>query len=48
MLRGANQPVPEELMKYGATVKKKTHSEYGAFYKDNTEEMKKPTRITFD
>ncbi|KAL1835003.1 hypothetical protein VTK73DRAFT_6484 [Phialemonium thermophilum] len=34
ILRGANQPVPEELMKFGTTVKKKAHDTYGAFFKD--------------
>lgn len=48
MLKGANQPVPEELMKYGTTVKKKAHDAYGAFYKDTGGEMKKATKITFD
>ena len=47
ILRQANQPVPEELMKFGTTVKKKTHSTYGAFYKD-VDMTKKPTKITFD
>lgn len=49
VLKGANQPVPEELMKFGTTVKKKTHDAYGAFFKDNgSEPMKKATKITFD
>lgn len=49
MLKAANQPVPEELMKFGTTVKKKTHEAYGAFYKDLGQgEMKKATKITFD
>ncbi|KAK5135703.1 RNA-dependent ATPase [Meristemomyces frigidus] len=47
VLKAANQPVPEELMKYGTTVKKKGHDAYGAFYKD-TGDMKKATKITFD
>ncbi|EMC95919.1 hypothetical protein BAUCODRAFT_508764 [Baudoinia panamericana UAMH 10762] len=47
VLKAAGQPVPEELMKYGTTVKKKGHDAYGAFYKDTTE-MKKATKITFD
>lgn len=47
MLKAAGQPVPEELMKYGTTVKKKGHEAYGAFYKD-TEGMKAATKITFD
>ncbi|KNG50538.1 atp-dependent rna helicase dbp3 [Stemphylium lycopersici] len=43
----ANQPVPEELMKFGTTVKKKEHGAYGAFYKD-TDNTKAATKITFD
>jgi ATP-dependent RNA helicase DBP3 len=46
-LRGANQPVPESLLKFGTTVKKKTHDAYGAFYKD-VDPTKKATKITFD
>ena len=37
ILKAAKQPVPEELMKFGTTVKKKEHSAYGAFFKDNAE-----------
>ena len=49
VLKAANQPVPEELMKFGTTVKKKSHDAYGAFYKDvGAGEMKKATKITFD
>jgi ATP-dependent RNA helicase DBP3 len=49
VLKAANQPVPEELMKFGTTVKKKGHEAYGAFYKDiGAGEMKKATKITFD
>jgi ATP-dependent RNA helicase DBP3 len=40
--------VPEELMKFGTTVKKKAHEAYGAFYKDTGDTMKKATKITFD
>ena len=47
VLKAANQPVPEELMKFGTTVKKKEHGAYGAFYKD-TENAKAATKITFD
>lgn len=47
VLKAANQPVPEELLKFGTTVKKKTHDAYGAFYKDTTD-VKKATKITFD
>jgi ATP-dependent RNA helicase DBP3 len=47
VLKAANQPVPEELMKFGTTVKKKGHDTYGAFYKD-VDMTQKATRITFD
>ena len=47
ILKQAGQPVPDELMKFGTTVKKKTHSTYGAFFKD-VDMSKKPTKITFD
>lgn len=47
MLKKADQQVPEELMKFGTTVKKKGHDAYGAFYKD-TSDGKTATKITFD
>ncbi|KAI5210005.1 DEAD-domain-containing protein [Aureobasidium subglaciale] len=47
VLKGANQPVPENLMKFGTTVKKKAHDAYGAFYRDPGE-MKAATKVTFD
>jgi len=47
VLKAANQPVPDDLLKFGTTVKKKAHDAYGAFYKDPGE-MKKATKITFD
>ena len=47
MLKAANQQVPESLLKFGTTVKKKAHDAYGAFYKD-LGEPKKATKITFD
>jgi ATP-dependent RNA helicase DBP3 len=34
-------------MKFGTTVKKKSHDTYGAFYKD-VDMTQKSTRITFD
>ncbi|GAN10391.1 DEAD-domain-containing protein [Mucor ambiguus] len=48
VLKQANMEVPEELMAFGTTVKKKTHSAYGAFYKDTGGEVKKATKIVFD
>ena len=47
MLKAANQSVPEELLKFGTTVKKKTHEAYGAFYRDTGAEGKKATKIVF-
>ncbi|CAK4032172.1 ATP-dependent RNA helicase dbp3 [Lecanosticta acicola] len=47
VLKKAEQPVPEELLKFGTTVKKKSHDAYGAFYKDPAD-MKAATKITFD
>lgn len=47
ILKGANQPVPDELLKFGTIVKKKTHDMYGAFFKD-VDMNQKSTKITFD
>ncbi|KAK3985403.1 P-loop containing nucleoside triphosphate hydrolase protein [Cladorrhinum sp. PSN332] len=47
VLRAAQQEVPEDLLKFGTTVKKKAHAEYGAFFKD-VDMSKKSTKITFD
>ncbi|KAJ4375204.1 RNA-dependent ATPase [Neocucurbitaria cava] len=47
VLKAANQPVPEDLMKFGTTVKKKGHDAYGAFYKD-VDSTKQATKITFE
>ncbi|RYO92980.1 hypothetical protein DL766_005463 [Monosporascus sp. MC13-8B] len=47
ILKAAGQPVPQELLKFGTTVKKKTHGTYGAFFKD-VDMSQKGTKITFD
>jgi ATP-dependent RNA helicase DBP3 len=47
VLKGAGQEVPEDLMKFGTTVKKKQHDAYGAFFKEDME-GKKATKVTFD
>ncbi|KAJ4347088.1 RNA-dependent ATPase [Didymosphaeria variabile] len=47
VLKAANQAVPEDLLKFGTTVKKKEHGAYGAFYKD-VDMTKKATKISFD
>ncbi|KAJ5894427.1 ATP-dependent RNA helicase dbp3 [Penicillium taxi] len=46
VLKAAKQEVPEALLKFGTTVKKKQHDAYGAFYKDVGD--KKATKIVFD
>jgi ATP-dependent RNA helicase DBP3 len=47
ILKAAGQPIPDELLKFGTTVKKKAHSTYGAFFKD-VDMSVKGTKITFD
>ncbi|CAG8594022.1 7381_t:CDS:2 [Funneliformis mosseae] len=47
VLRQANQKVPESLLKFGSTVKKKEHKAYGAFYKEVDHSLK-PTKIRFE
>ena len=47
VLKAAGQPVPEELLKFGTTVKKKSHESYGAFYKE-VDNAKTATKIKFD
>jgi ATP-dependent RNA helicase DBP3 len=47
ILKAANQPVPDELLKFGTTVKKKAHDVYGAHFKDVDMSLK-PKKITFD
>ncbi|KAL3469469.1 P-loop containing nucleoside triphosphate hydrolase protein [Aspergillus californicus] len=47
VLKAAKQEVPEDLLKFGSTVKKKQHDAYGAFFKD-AEPGKAATRIVFD
>ncbi|XDG04682.1 hypothetical protein ABKA04_004297 [Annulohypoxylon sp. FPYF3050] len=47
ILKQAGQPVPEDLLKFGTTVKKKAHGTYGAFFKD-VDMTQKGTKITFD
>ncbi|KAJ2707672.1 RNA-dependent ATPase, partial [Coemansia spiralis] len=47
VLRQANHPVPDGLLKFGTTVKKKAHASYGAFFKD-VDPGAKPVKIVFD
>jgi len=49
VLREAGQNIPEDLLKFGATVKKKEHKLYGAFGPKSGEGFNKgPTKIRFD
>lgn len=48
VLRGAGQPVPDDLLRFGTTVKKKQHEAYGAFGPKEGMEGKKATKVTFD
>ena len=47
VLKEAKQKVPEALLAFGTTVKKKEHSLYGAHFK-NIDISKKATKIMFD
>eukprot|EP00924_Labyrinthula_sp_SR-Ha-C_P004112 snap_masked-scaffold_3-processed-gene-14.20-mRNA-1 protein AED:0.29 eAED:0.29 QI:0/-1/0/1/-1/1/1/0/482 len=49
ILREAKAAIPEELAKFGNSVKKKTHGLYGAHFRgnDEVETMKKSTHIKF-
>ena len=47
VLRAARQDVPEALLRFGTTVKRKGHEAYGAFYKE-VEEGKTASKIRFD
>ncbi|KAJ2834061.1 RNA-dependent ATPase [Coemansia furcata] len=47
VLKAANMPVPDNLLKFGTTVKKKQHGSYGAFFKDVDPNVK-ATKIVFD
>jgi ATP-dependent RNA helicase DBP3 len=46
-LKQAGQVVPDELMKFGTTVKRKVDPNYGVFAKDVDMSLK-GTKITFD
>ena len=47
MLREAKQEIPQELYKFGTTVKKKESKLYGAHFKE-VDLSKKGSKITFD
>ena len=46
-MKQAGQTIPEELMKFGSTIKKKEHKLYGNFG-PKSGPMKKAVKITFD
>lgn len=48
VMRQADQDVPDELMKFGSTIKKKEHKLYGNFGPKGGMPMKKAVKITFD
>jgi ATP-dependent RNA helicase DBP3 len=49
VMKQAGQKVPEDLMKFGSTIKKKEHKMYGNFGPTSSSlPMKKATKITFD
>jgi len=50
VMKQAGQDVPEELMKFGSTIKKKEHNLYGNFGPAGGGPMKKATKLllTFD
>lgn len=47
LLKQNKQDIPEELMAFGTTVRKKEHSAYGAFFKE-IDESQKSSKITFE
>ena len=47
MLRQVGQEVPDELARFGSTIKKKEHKLYGNFGPKDVP-MKKATKIKFD
>ncbi|KAL5604307.1 hypothetical protein BROUX41_002280 [Berkeleyomyces rouxiae] len=47
ILKSANQNVPEDLLKFGTTVKKKVHPVYGAFFRE-VDPSKVAAKIVFD
>lgn len=48
VMRQAGHEPPEELMKFGSTIKKKEHKLYGNFGPRDGQSMKKATKIVFD
>ena len=48
VLRQAGQEIPDALMKFGSTIKKKEHKLYGNFGPRDGQPMKKATKIVFE
>jgi len=48
VLNDAGVKIPDELRKFGGTVKKKAHSIYGDHFKDLGGEVKQATKIRFE
>ena len=48
VMRQAGQDIPDSLMKFGSTIKKKEHKLYGNFGPKGDMPMKKAVKITFD
>jgi ATP-dependent RNA helicase DBP3 len=48
VMKQAGQDVPDSLMKFGSTIKKKEHKLYGNFGPSGGAPMKKAVKITFD
>jgi ATP-dependent RNA helicase DBP3 len=47
-MKQAGQDVPESLMKFGSTIKKKEHKLYGNFGPSGGDSLKKAVKIRFD
>jgi ATP-dependent RNA helicase DBP3 len=48
VMKQAGQTIPEDLTKFGSTIKKKEHKLYGNFGPTSSVPMKKTVKITFD
>jgi ATP-dependent RNA helicase DBP3 len=48
VMKQAGQDVPESLMKFGSTIKKKEHKLYGNFGPSGGDSLKKAVKIRFD
>jgi ATP-dependent RNA helicase DBP3 len=48
VMKQAGQEIPEDLMKFGSTIKKKEHKLYGNFGPSGGMAMKKAVKITFN